>query len=91
MKLGNVPNNLQNFNRNVKETVDSETILEKSIIFQKKRVQESYEESNSLRIYGGRQHGTLHGVKTGSEIEGYHNFAFAWRGFLDWNDSQIPL
>lgn len=42
MKLGNVPNNLQNFNRNVKETVDSETILEKSIIFQKKFYMEDY-------------------------------------------------
>ena len=30
----------------------------------------------------GRQHGTLHGAKIGSEIRCYQGFAFAWRCLL---------
>lgn len=50
--------------------------------FHREGYQEGYEEGSSLGINGGRQNGTLHGAKLGSEIKGYQNFAFAWRGLL---------
>uniref|UniRef100_A0A8C9DJV1 LTO1 maturation factor of ABCE1 n=1 Tax=Prolemur simus TaxID=1328070 RepID=A0A8C9DJV1_PROSS len=47
--------------------------------------QEGYEEGSSLGIIEGRQYGTLHGAKIGSEQKDES------LRIIDWNDSEIPL